>query len=256
MYAEERQQAIANEVRQRGRVSVADLADRFDVTGETVRRDLAILQRAGSLMRVHGGAVRLDVAAVVDEPDLPAREAARQAEKAAIGAAAQRFLPPTGGSVLFDAGSTTFQAAIAVSGDARLQLVTNSVPIASSLTGLSRSTVLLVGGRLRPKTQAVVGADAVQALGRLHVSVGFIGTNGLTSDYGLSTPDSDEAATKRAMIAACDQVVVLADSSKMNRQELVGFAAVEDVDVLITDTGIDPAFASALTAHDIEVVIA
>ncbi|MEJ9079150.1 DeoR/GlpR family DNA-binding transcription regulator [Gordonia malaquae] len=256
MYAEERQQAIANEVRQRGRVSVAELAERFAVTGETVRRDLAVLQRSGSLMRVHGGAVRLDVAAVVDEPDLPSREAARQSEKAAIGVAAQRFLPATGGSVLFDAGSTTYQAATAVSGDARLQLVTNSVPIASSLTGLSRSTVLLIGGRLRPKTQAAVGADAVEAFARLHVSVGFIGTNGLTADHGLSTPDSDEAATKRAMIACCDRVVVLADSSKMNRQELVGFSGLEHVDVLVTDAGIDPALVTALTEHDIEVVVA
>ncbi|GAA4641792.1 DeoR/GlpR family DNA-binding transcription regulator [Gordonia humi] len=256
MYAEERQQAIAAQVRERGRVSVTELADRFDVTGETVRRDLAALQRAGSLVRVHGGAVRLDVAAVVDEPDLSVRETSCRPQKAAIGAAAQRFLPPDGGAVLFDAGTTTFQAANAMSGDARHQLVTNSLPIAASFTHLSRSSAVLLGGRLRPKTQSAVGADTVEALRRLHLSVGFIGANGLTAAHGVSTPDPDEAAVKRAMIAACDLVVVLADSSKLNRQELVSFGSLDDIDVLVTDDGIDSAFASTLSAHDIEVVIA
>ncbi|WP_132993560.1 DeoR/GlpR family DNA-binding transcription regulator [Gordonia zhaorongruii] len=256
MYADERQRAIANDVRGRGRVSVNDLAERFTVTGETVRRDLAVLQRSGLLTRVHGGAVRPDLATVVDELDLASREAARSAEKRAIGRAAQQFVPDSGGAVLFDAGSTTFQAAEALPGDAHLHVVTNSVPIASSLTGLARSTVILVGGRLRPKTQAAVGTDTVQALRRLHVSVGFIGANGLTTDHGLSTPDPDEAATKRAMIAACDRVVVLADSTKLNRQELVGFGEIDDVDVLITDDGIDPVFTEALNNHDVEVVVA
>ena len=256
MYAEERQQAIATEVRRRGRVSVAELAERYDVTGETVRRDLAVLQRAGHLVRVHGGAVRLDVAAVVDEPDLPAREASRRSQKQAIGRAAMRFLPRSGGAVLFDAGTTTFQAAAAMPADARFQLVTNSVPLASSLAGLAQSTTVLVGGRLRPKTQAAVGADAVETLSRLRTSIGFLGTNALSVDHGLSTPDPDEAATKRAMVAACDRAVVLADSSKMNRQELVGFADLTEVDVLVTDDGIDPDFAAELGAHDVEVVIA
>ncbi|MCF8588123.1 DeoR/GlpR family DNA-binding transcription regulator [Gordonia liuliyuniae] len=256
MYAEERQQAIAVEVGERGRVSVADLSERFSVTGETVRRDLAALQRAGSLIRVHGGAVRLDVAAVVDEPDLAEREAARRTQKAAIGAAAQQFLPAAGGAVLFDAGTTTFAAATAIGADARHQFVTNSLPIAATLTALPRSNVIFVGGRLRPKTQASVGADACDLLAGLHTSVGFIGTNGLTLTDGLSTPDIDEAAVKRAMIAACDRVVVLADSSKINRQELVTFGAVADIDVLVTDDGVDPGLASVLSSHDIEVVIA
>ena len=256
MYAEERQQAIAVEIRERGRASVAELSERFSVTGETVRRDLAVLHRGGSVVRVHGGAVRLDVAAVVDEPDLSERESAHRPQKTAIGIAAQRFLPTVGGSVLFDAGTTTFAAAAGIAGDVRHQFVTNSLPIATTLTGLARSSVVLIGGRLRPKTQAAVGADAIDTIARLHASVGFVGANGLTLAHGLSTPDVDEAAVKRAMMAACDRVVVLADSSKINRQELACFGAVEDIDVLITDDGIDPAFADALSAHDIEVVTA
>ncbi|MFT4088051.1 MAG: DeoR/GlpR family DNA-binding transcription regulator [Gordonia sp. (in: high G+C Gram-positive bacteria)] len=256
MYAEERQQAIAAEVRARGRVSVTDLAARFDVTGETVRRDLTVLGRAGQLIRVHGGAVRPDVAAIVDELDLRERQQERLAEKSAIAAAAQRFIPPAGGSVLFDAGTTTHAAAAALAADLHLALVTNCVPIAAELSALPHCEVTLLGGRIRRKTQASVGADAIATLSRLRVTVGFIGTNGFSLAHGLSTPDPDEAAAKRAMIAAANQVVVLADSSKINREDLVSFGDLKDIDTVITDDGIDSAFAEELRAQDIEVVIA
>ncbi len=256
MYAEERQQAIATEVRARGRVSVADLAVRFDVTGETVRRDLGALARQGLILRVHGGAVRPDVAAVVDEPDLAQREQDRLAAKTAIGAAAQSLLPPSGGSVLFDAGTTTLRVAQALTGDRTLTAVTNALPLAAHLSGVPRCETTLLGGRVRRKTQAAVGADTVAALGRLRVSVAFLGTNGLSLRHGLSTPDPDEAAAKRAMIAAAERVVVLADSSKFNREDLVSFGALAEVDAIVTDDGIDSAFRDDLAALDIEVVIA
>lgn len=256
MYAEERQQAIASEVRARGRVAVADLANRFDVTGETVRRDLAVLQRNGIVQRVHGGAVRPDVVAVVDEPDLHTREIAHQEEKARIGAAAQNVLPASGGSVMFDAGTTTHSAAGQLAPDTRLTLITNSVTIGAQLAVLARSSVTLIGGRLRGKTHAAVGAGAIEQLRRLRFSVVFVGTNALSICHGLSTPDPDEAATKTAMIAAANTVVVLADSSKFNREDHVSFCPLDDVDVLITDNGIDPHFADEIRRRGVDVVIA
>lgn len=256
MYAEERQQAIATEVRARGRVAVAELAVRFDVTGETVRRDLGLLARQGILVRVHGGAVRPDLGEVAEERDLGQRELSRSAEKSAIGVAAQAFLPPDGGSVLFDAGTTTLRAALAVPAERRLTVITNAVPLAAHLSSLPHCEVTMVGGRIRGKTQAAVGADTVEALRRLRVHVAFLGTNGLSRVHGLSTPDPDEAAAKSAMLAAAEKVVVLADSSKFNRQDLVRFGALSDVDVVVTDAGLDPAVRNELRDLDLEVVIA
>ncbi|WP_344783503.1 DeoR/GlpR family DNA-binding transcription regulator [Gordonia caeni] len=256
MYAEERQQAIAGEVRARGRVAVTELAERFDVTGETVRRDLASLAQQGLLVRVHGGAVRPDVAAIGAEPDLQEREQSMLAEKTAIGAAAQAFLPPAGGSVLFDAGTTTLRAALALDPDRDLAVVTNAIPLAAHLSTLPRCEVTFVGGRIRGKTQAAVGVETVDAFRRLRVSVAFLGTNGLSRTHGLSTPDPDEAAAKRAMIAAADRVVLLVDSSKFNREDLVSFGALSDVDALVTDPGLDDSLRAELQALDIEVVIA
>ena len=114
----------------------------------------------------------------------------------------------------------------------------------------------MVCGRVRGLTQAAVGADTVAALSRMRASVAFVGTNGISEAHGLSTPDVEEAAVKTAIIAAAQRVVVLADSSKMNRDDFSSFASLDDVDVLITDDGIDPEFSAALSARGIEVVIA
>ncbi|MGC4932708.1 DeoR/GlpR family DNA-binding transcription regulator [Gordonia sp. DT30] len=256
MYAEERQQAIAELVRSNGRASVNALADRFEVTSETVRRDLAGLERAGHLQRVHGGAVRPGLIAIVDEQGIDEREATHIDQKAAIGRAAIRFLPGDGGSVALDAGTTTYQAALNLPADRRLSVVTSSLPLATLLCGHAAVTLHLAGGRVRRLTQAAVGAETVARLEQFRVSVAFIGTNGISEGAGLSTPDPDEAAVKSALVHSAQRVVVLADSSKMNREDFAGFAALDDVDVLITDAGIDPAFSAVLSARGIEVVIA
>ena len=256
MYAEERQQAIADLVRLHGRASVSDLAEQFDVTSETVRRDLANLERAGRLQRVHGGAVRPGLVQVVDEQAIDVREARNTAQKAAIGREAMRFLPAHGATVAFDAGTTTLHAAGNIPLDRRLTVVTNSIPLAAALNEHTATNLHLIGGRVRGLTQAAVGADAVSSLERMRTSVAFMGTNGISEDFGLSTPDPDEAAVKSAMVRSAQLVIVLADSSKMNREEFASFADLDDIDVLVTDNAINPAFASALTAHGIEVVIA
>ena len=256
MYAEERQQAIADRVRADGRAAVADLAVEFDVTSETVRRDLAVLERAGHVQRVHGGAVRAGAIAVIGEQGIDVRETSNTEQKAAIGRAAVRFLPPSGGSVFFDAGTTTYQAALNLPTDRRLTLITNSIPIAGVLAGYDDADLHVLGGRVRGLTQATVGADTVAALDGLRVTTAFVGANGISEHHGLSTPDPDEAAIKRAMVRSADRVVVLADSSKMGREDLAGFADLDDVDVIITDAGIDPRTSAVFSARGIEMVIA
>ncbi|MEE2035287.1 DeoR/GlpR family DNA-binding transcription regulator [Rhodococcus chondri] len=255
MYPEERQQSIAELVGRRGRVSVADLAGRYAVTTETVRRDLALLERLGHVRRVHGGAVP-SAAITVTEPALADREHARAGQKDRIAAAAAAYLPAARGSVVFDAGTTTGRLVAALPTDTELTVATNSVPIAARLAGLGSVQLHLIGGRVRGITQAAVGEDALRFLGTLHVDVAFIGTNALSAEHGLSTPDSDEAAVKRAMVRCADRVVVVADSSKIGRRHLLSFAPLSAVDVLVTDTDIDDADRLQLTDHGIEVVTA
>jgi DeoR family fructose operon transcriptional repressor len=255
VYAEERQQAMAAQVSARGRLSVTELAREYDVTTETVRRDLSSLERLGLVRRVHGGVVAPDALTSI-EPGLSERDEARTAEKERIARAALDLLPPAGASVLLDAGSTTVRLAAALPRGHRLVVFTHSVPVAARLLLNPSVEVHLLPGRVRSTTQAAVGAVTVAALEDLRADVAFVGTNGITVAHGLSTPDGDEAATKRAIVRAAQRVVALADSSKVGVESIVRFAALEDVEVLVTDDGIEDGDRDALGAAGLEVVVA
>ena len=255
MYPEERQQAIAATVMSQGRASVADLAQAYDVTTETVRRDLAVLDRAGLLRRVHGGAVPVRALHLV-EPSVDERESTRAGHKHAIASAAADFIPQSGATVLFDAGTTTARVAALLPPDRELLIVTNSVPIAARLASLTSVSLQLLGGQVRGLTQATVGERAVGMLESLRVDIAFIGTNGISVRHGLSTPDPGEAAVKRAMVGCANFVVVVADSSKIGREEFVSFAPIDRVDVLVTDSEITPEDRAELTETGVDVVVA
>jgi DeoR family transcriptional regulator, fructose operon transcriptional repressor len=254
MYAEERQRTIVNLALHHDRVAVSDLAEQFGVTTETIRRDLDVLDERGILHRVHGGAVVAENLSLL-ETGLAEREPANAVQKARIAEAAQAYLPGANGSVLLDAGTTTGRLAALLNPGSVKTLVTNSLPIASQLSANSIS-VQLLGGRVRGITGATVGADATAALRRLRCDVAFIGANGLSLRHGLSTPDPEEAAVKEAMVLAASRVVVLADSSKIGVELLVGFAELRQVDVLITDEGLIDHDRDELVRAGVEVVVA
>ena len=253
MYAEERQEAIAALVISRGRASVAELAQAYDVTTETVRRDLAALDKAGIVRRVHGGAVPVRALHLV-EPGVGERESTRADYKDAIAVAATEFFPLSGASVLLDAGTTTARIAALVPTDRELVVVTNSVPIAARLAGFTSVSLQLLGGRVRGVTQAAVGEQALRVLDTLRVDIAFIGTNAISPRHGLSTPDSEEAAVKRAMVRCANYVVVVADSTKVGREDLVSFAPISSVDTLITDTEITDADRKSFADEGVEVI--
>ena len=251
MYAEERQAAIVARARAEGRVEVASTADSLGVTTETVRRDLTTLERAGVLRRVHGGAIPVERLGF--EPAVDTREQVATSEKEAIAKAALNELP-VDGAIALDAGTTTLRLAEAIPADRELTVVTNGLPIATVLAGRPNLTVHLVPGRVRSRTLAAVGDASVAFLRDLYVDVAFIGTNGFSVERGFTTPDADEAATKRALIASAGRSVVLADSSKHGVNHFAAFGAVEDVDLLITDAGLDAARAGGLEAAGLQVV--
>jgi DeoR family fructose operon transcriptional repressor len=251
MYAEERQQLILGRARSKGRVDVAALADEFEVTTETIRRDLTVLERHGVLRRVHGGAIPVERLAF--EPALSVRETVMTEEKARIAKAALAELPEAG-TILLDAGSTTALLAEALPVDRELTIVTHSVNIALALIARPNVTVMLVGGRLRSRTLASVDAWALQALRDTFVEVAFIATNGVSVDRGLTTPDTSEAMVKRAAIATGRRCVLLADHTKVGNDHFARFGDLADIDTLITDTGVDPGVAAEIGAAGPKVV--
>ena len=240
MYAEERQQAIAELVISQGRASVAELAQAYDVTTETVRRDLAVLDRAGVLRRVHGGAVPTRALHLV-EPGVGERESTRADYKDAIAEAAAEFFPLDGRQRAAGRGhhdrADRRPAADRPRPGGRHQLGAHR----RAAGAMPTVTLQLLGGRVRGVTQAAVGEQALRVLDNLRVDIAFIGTNGISARHGLSTPDSEEAAVKRAMVACANYVVVAADSTKVGREDFVSFAPISSVDTLITDAEISDA---------------
>ncbi|QCX27090.1 DeoR/GlpR family DNA-binding transcription regulator [Nocardioides jishulii] len=255
MYAEERQQSMAQLISRTGRLAVADLAQEYAVTTETVRRDLSTLERMGLVKRVHGGAVPASSLRIM-ESVVGERERANTAAKDAIAQAALIFLPPPDSVVVLDAGTTTTRLATALPRDHRLHVVTHAVPVAARLAGSPHIDLYLLPGRVRATTHAAVGADTVAALADLRADVAFVATNGLSVDHGLTTPDRDEAATKRAIVASARRVVVLADSSKIGVEMAQRFATLDQVSALVTDDGIDRHERTALERAGVEVVVA
>jgi DeoR family transcriptional regulator, fructose operon transcriptional repressor len=261
MYAMERQELIERLLLDEGRVSVIELARRFDVTTETVRRDLDQLERIGALRRVHGGAVTRDRDSMA-EPTLAERSQVRSAAKVAI---ARRALGLIGdgfrGSLYLDAGTTTHAVAaqladrlVVAAGSA--EIVTHAMTLAHTLAGAPDADLTVIGGRVRTATAAAVGSDTVRAIERLRPDIAFVGTNGISVSFGLSTPDPDEAAVKSAIVRAARRVVVVADSEKLGRELLVSFAPLDAIDVLVTDAAPDAELSAALADAEVEVWLA
>lgn len=262
MYQAERHALITDVLRASGRVSVSDLSRRFDVTAETVRRDLDQLEAAGLLRRVHGGAVTADRTSVA-ESSIAVRQEQRSEAKDAIAHAAFRMLPPTfSGSIVLDAGTTTGRLAellaewTPVSESQTLTVITNSVPIAAVLHQSPHLELHLVGGRVRGITSAAVGTSTVDELSRIRPDIAFIGANGLSADFGLSTPDELEGAVKAAIVRGARRVVALVDSTKVGEEALFRFADLDHLDTLITDAALPADLDDALGLADVETVLA
>jgi DeoR family fructose operon transcriptional repressor len=251
MYPEERQQEILRLARAQGRVDVASLADELSVTAETIRRDLTILERAGVLRRVHGGAIPME--RIGFEPAVATRDVVLTTEKERIAKQALAEVPEEG-AIILDAGTTTARLAQALPADRELTVVVNSPVLASMLGTRPNLNVLLLGGRLRGKTLATVDDWALRPLADMYVDVAFIATNGCTVERGLTTPDPAEAAVKRAMIAAARRAVLLADHTKIGNDYLARFGTLADLDLLITDTGLDDDLVSDVEAAGVRVI--
>ncbi|WP_336626327.1 MULTISPECIES: DeoR/GlpR family DNA-binding transcription regulator [unclassified Microbacterium] len=250
--APERQNIILDVVRRDGRAGVREIAGALAVTAETVRKDLDALQSQGLIRRVHGGALALE--SLSFEPGLQTRTSL-QSEKTAIATAALSMLAAES-VVLVEAGTTTYRMVELAPPDLRVTVVTNSLPIGMLLSSRPACTVVMIGGRLRPVTMGTVDALAVRALSDLSVDVAFLGTNAVSVERGLTTPDFAEAETKRAMLRSARRSVVLADHSKIGSVSLCKYGDLSDIDTLITDSGTAPDQISALEGAVERVVVA
>jgi DeoR family transcriptional regulator, fructose operon transcriptional repressor len=246
----ERQRQIYRVALRNGSVDVSELARQFDVTPETIRRDLSELQDHGVIRRVHGGAVLVERNHY--EPTVGARDVQNAAEKAAIAKMALDEIPASG-SVMIDSGSTGLKLAECFRVEPNVHVVTNSLITALTLVQRGVSELTVLGGGVRANTLAMVDAATVEAIRLIRVDVLFISCDGLSFQRGLTTPLRAEWEVKRAMIASARRVVALVDQSKLGTDLMYSYADLDDLDVLITDSRVDTETVSLIAGKGVEV---
>lgn len=229
----DRQRQIYRLTLKRGSVDVSELAQLFEVTTETIRRDLSELQDRQLIRRVHGGAVPVE--RQFHEPMIDARDILNAAQKTAIGHVASGEVP-TNGTVIIDSGSTGQKLAELMPIVPGLHVTTNSLLTALTLArrGLTELTVL--GGSVRTNTFAMVDSQTVELVRAMRVDVLFISCDGISLNRGLTTPYPRENYLKRAMIESARKIVALVDHSKFGNDQTYCFAQLREIDVLVTDS--------------------
>ncbi|MFO1088759.1 MAG: DeoR/GlpR family DNA-binding transcription regulator [Hyphomicrobiales bacterium] len=231
MLVDQRHQAILEIARRAGRVSVEGLAAHFDVTPQTIRKDLNDLCERRLLARVHGGAI---VSSGIENVDYEARRAIAAAEKERIGAAAAALIPDRA-ALFINIGTTTEAVAQALSRHSGLMVITNNINVASILRPLPNVEVIIAGGVVRRSDGGIVGEAAVEFIRQFRVDFAIIGVSAIDTDGSLLDFDYREVQVARAIIENARQVILVADSTKFERSAPVRIGHLSQVGTFITD---------------------
>lgn len=253
VFAEERKQLIVDLINTTGKITVDELCRRFSVSAATIRNDLFELDNRSLLRRTHGGAISIN--RVGYEPTTSQKATQFLDKKIAIAKAARKFVSP-GDIIALDSGSTTFEFAKMLDGFHDLTVVTNDLEIAGYLEKNTQVAVILLGGILRRNFRCAVGQITVDALSGIHVDKVFAAANGVSLKFGLSTPNMDMASYKTRLFEAGDEIYLMADSSKIEKNSFAIFAPINRVTTFITDSGVSDDFVAALEKMNVSVVIA
>jgi len=242
-----RQRGILKTLQQDRQVDVTELAQRFGVSGMTIRRDLAELDEAGQLHRVHGGAT------IRRAPAYGSRASTRAPEKAAIAHIAAQLVEP-GTAVGIDSGTTCHAVAAELAHRSDLTVVTNALHAAITVRE-GGSRVIVLGGLLTPEL-SLVNPGIVQEPPQVHLDLLVLGCGGLSVDRGITYFDPTEVEIRRLLAGLADRVLVAADHTKFDRKKAMVLGPLDLIDVLVTDEAPPGPLRTALAAADVEVLIA
>lgn len=252
IFAEERKHLIVELVNKNYKTTVSDLCAEFSVSPATIRNDLRDLEEAGFLKRTHGGAISNRKATY--EPNAYQKEVEFMEEKKAIAKVAAQCINE-GDTIALDTGTSTFELAKMLVNFKNLTVVTNDLQIAAYLERNSETTIIIAGGAVRRNFHCTTGKKAIDTIKDLNVDKTFLAANAVSIKKGVSTPNIDNARMKSVLVELADEIILIADSSKLGRTTFVRFADISQIDLLITDSGADMDYVEQLRREGLEVEI-
>jgi DeoR/GlpR family transcriptional regulator of sugar metabolism len=250
MLTEQRHLAILEELQRHGRVLARELAERLQVSEDTIRRDLRELSTRGALQRVHGGALPVSPALA----NLARRSGIAVDEKLALGRQAASLVAD-GQLVFVDGGTSTLAMVRQLPATRRATVATHSPVIAAALIEHPSIEVLMLGGRLFKHSGVAVGAGVAQAIQSLRADCYFLGVTGVDAAFGLSTGDAEEAQVKALLMASAAETVLMASSDKLGKVSPYRVAPLSALATLIVTPQADPATLQALRAPGLEIIV-
>jgi DeoR family fructose operon transcriptional repressor len=252
MLSIERHEKIVDQLDKNKIIKVSELSNLLEVTEKTIRTDLEILEKRGLLKRIHGGAV-------ISEEDsnmLPVdeRQSGQSEVKMAIGKEALKLIQPNE-TILMDGGSTT-RAVARLLGDFPITVITNDIVIANLLLNKSNIQLMVLGGTKINNSSSLMGGQATETLKRLRVNRLLFGTTGVSVEHGLTVLNSIHADWKKQIINSAENVTLLADSSKFEKVALIQYAAMDQVNEIVTDSKLLNEVRTKIDSHNIKIHIA
>jgi DeoR/GlpR family transcriptional regulator of sugar metabolism len=234
-------------------VKVSQLSKMFDVSEETIRRDLDKLERDGLLKKLHGGAVPMDIANVEGIKPVMERMEEHAKEKALIARLALELIDE-GDTLILDSGSTTLQLA-RILDNKKVTVITNDIGIAYELSTKENVSLIVTGGNLNSKSLSMVGTETAKYLSSFNVNKVFLSASGIKPSKGFTASNNSDAVIKKVMIGSGDKVICLAVHSKVGRVSLVSFADFKDIDIIITDRAVESVYEKTFRDNNIALII-
>jgi DeoR/GlpR family transcriptional regulator of sugar metabolism len=253
MLAEQRRMKILELLQEEGSARVRQLCTLFNVTEPTIRQDLQILSENDFIIRDHGGAFLKSVPTQVKTLTLQRTE--NQEKKEIIARKAAEFIN-NGDSVILDSGSSVTAIAREITDKKNLTIVTNALNIALLLGAEHGFNVMMTGGEFKPPTLSLTGDKAAGFFSGLHLNKLFLACLGISPEGDLTYPGLSDIPVKKAMIASADKVYLVADSTKLGKSAFASIGGIEQVDYLITDSGISEQYRALIESKGVKVVIA
>jgi len=248
----DRHKIILDKVLKDGHVSVSDLSDALKVSAVTIRKDLKFLEEKKLLFRSHGSASHIDP--YVNDRPVNIKESIQIDEKRRIALKAVSFITPED-SIIIGSGTTVLEVARAIDPFGKVTVLTAAMNITQALLGHKEVEIVQLGGVVRKSSSSVVGPYAEQMLRDFACSKLFLGVDGIDLEFGLTTTNMLEAHLNQVMMKSAQKTIVVADSSKFGRKGFGKICDFDAVDVIITDSGINPAYVKKIEELGVKLVV-